>query len=91
MHDLSAFQRDVLYVLAGNSGAKGLEIKKKLEKYYSEDVLHGRLYPNLNDLADKHYVQIEEADGRTNAYSLTDKGKQSLRARRQWEQQFVDF
>lgn len=85
MYALSAFQRDVLYVLAGLENPYGLAVKSELEAYYENDVNHGRLYPNLDELADRGYVEKGEIDRRTNSYELTDEGWQLLADRRQWE------
>ncbi|MDG5761937.1 helix-turn-helix transcriptional regulator, partial [Natronococcus sp. A-GB1] len=45
MYDLTAFQRDLLYVAAGLDEPHGLAIKEELENYYEKEVHHGRLYP----------------------------------------------
>jgi PadR family transcriptional regulator PadR len=85
MHDLSAFQRDVLYVLAGLETPYGLAVKSELETYYEGEVNHGRLYPNLDELVERGYVEKGEIDCRTNSYDLTDEGWQLLADRRRWE------
>ena len=57
MDDLTAFQRDVLYVIAGlGDEPHGLAIKDELEKYYDVDINHGRIYPKLDDLVDDGLV-----------------------------------
>lgn len=38
MYDMTSFQRDFLYVIAGLEQPHGLEIKGELETYYGEDV-----------------------------------------------------
>lgn len=86
MFDLTGFQRDCLFVVAGLGPTKGLAIKDELDEYYGEDVNHGRLYPNLDDLAEKGLVRIDEIDGRTNAYEASDRGMRELDARREWEE-----
>jgi DNA-binding PadR family transcriptional regulator len=53
MHDLTRFQRDLLYVIAGLDEPHGLAIKDELESYYETEIHHGRLYPNLDTLVDK--------------------------------------
>lgn len=56
MDDLTAFQRDLLYVIAGMEDdpyLHGLSVKNELEEHYSETVDHGRLYPNLDQLVEK--------------------------------------
>jgi len=45
---LTGFQRDLLYVIAGGTEQSGQEIKEELEPYYSTEINHGRLYPNLD-------------------------------------------
>ncbi len=90
MHDLTAFQRDVLYVLAGVDEAYGLAIKAELETYYEGDVNHGRLYPNLDDLVERGYVEKGQIDRRTNSYELTEAGKQVLTERREWENSYLE-
>lgn len=90
MHDLTAFQRDVLYVLAGIGPEKGLATKDELELYYEGEVNHGRLYPNLDTLVDMGLVSKGKQDERTNSYKLTRRGVQELKVRREWEEQYLD-
>jgi len=90
MHGLSAFQRDVLYVLAGLENPYGLAVKSELETYYEGEVNHGRLYPNLDELVDRGYVEKGEIDRRTNSYELTDEGRQLLADRRRWESEHLE-
>lgn len=89
MHDLTAFQRDVLYVLAGLDDAYGLAIKEELEEYYEGEVNHGRLYPNLDDLVDRGHVEKGQIDRRTNSYELTEQGERALSDRRSWEESYL--
>ena len=89
MHDLTAFQRDVLYVLAGLDEAYGLAIKAELEDYYEGEVNHGRLYPNLDDLVEQGLLDKGAHDQRTNCYTITDDGRQSLGRRRRWESEYL--
>ena len=85
MHDLTGFQRDLLYVIAGLDGPKGLAIKDTLDTYYGTEKNHGRLYPNLDALVEKGLVEKGRIDDRTNAYTLTQRGERELAARREWE------
>ncbi|TKX76241.1 PadR family transcriptional regulator, partial [Halorubrum sp. SD626R] len=41
MYDLTGFQRDLLYVVAGLDGPHGLAIKDELGDYYEEEIHHG--------------------------------------------------
>jgi DNA-binding PadR family transcriptional regulator len=89
MHDLTAFQRDQLYVIAGLDGARGVRIQDELEKYYMDDVQPGRLYPNLDKLVEKGLVNKEPINDRANSYSPTRRALRTLDARDEWEAQYV--
>jgi PadR family transcriptional regulator, regulatory protein PadR len=89
MYDLTGFQRDALYVIAGGDQLNGLAIKDELEDYYEKEVHHGRLYPNLDTLENKGLVEKGEVDRRSNYYALTARGQREIEARREWEEQYV--
>lgn len=90
MHDLTAFQRDSLYIIAGLGDPHGLAIADELAEYYEKDIQPGRLYPNLDTLVDKGLIEKTEADGRTNTYVGTTRGRRELEARWQWETQYME-
>ncbi|MFB6125279.1 MAG: helix-turn-helix transcriptional regulator [Halanaeroarchaeum sp.] len=90
MHDLTGFQRDLLFVVAGLDEPHGLAIKEELEKYYESEIHHGRLYPNLDTLVDKGLIDKGQRDQRTNYYTVTRRGRREIRARRDWESKYVD-
>lgn len=90
MHDLTGFQRDLLYVVGGLSEPHGLAIKEELESYYEGEIHHGRLYPNLDTLVDKGLVDKGELDQRTNYYTLTRRGNREIQDRVNWEEQYVE-
>ncbi|MFB6164733.1 MAG: PadR family transcriptional regulator [Haloarculaceae archaeon] len=90
MHDLTGFQRDLLYLVAGLEEPHGLAIKDEMETYYEDEVHHGRLYPNLDELVEKGLVEKGSKDRRTNVYSTTARGKRELEARRDWEDNWVE-
>ncbi|ELY64716.1 PadR family transcriptional regulator [Natrinema versiforme] len=79
--DLTGFQRDTLAAIArlerDAETSYGLAIKRRLEREYGE-VNHGRLYTNLDDLADDGLVEKSALDKRTNEYVLTDSGRALL-------------
>ena len=75
--DLTAFQANILFVLAEET-RYGLAIKRELETYYDSEVNHGRLYPNLDDLVELGLVEKSELDKRTNQYALTDEGYEAV-------------
>ena len=85
-YDLLGFQRDLLLVAAevdGEALPKGLRLMERLEARYSGAVNHGRLYTNLNKLEDEGLIESERVDGRTNAYQITDRGRELLAGRRE--------
>ncbi|QCW05323.1 PadR family transcriptional regulator (plasmid) [Natrinema pallidum] len=85
MPDLTGFQRDVLFVIAATEPVKGTKIKAEVEDYYGVEVNHGRLYPNLDELADSGLIEKGERDKRTNEYSLTGRREALLAQRQEWE------
>ncbi|WP_049912816.1 helix-turn-helix transcriptional regulator [Halococcus thailandensis] len=94
MKDLSGFQRDILYVIAGMGDGEyphGLSIKDELEQHYEREINHGRLYPNLDELVEMDLVEKGTIDRRTNSYTLTQRGHREIEDRREWENQYVDL
>jgi len=89
MYDLTGFQRDLLYVIAGGNQPHGLAIKEDLDDYYEKEIQHGRLYPNLDTLVEKGLVEKGELDRRTNFYKLTRRGQREIKARQGWEAQYT--
>lgn len=87
---LTGFQRDVLFVVAAIGPANGQDLKAELNQEYSDQVLHGRLYTNLDKLIDRGFVNRGAIDGRTNRYSLTDRARQTLESRNRWEQDCLE-
>jgi len=86
MFDLTAFQRDCLYVIQGLDEPKGLAVMDELEEYYESDINAGRLYPNLDELVDKGLVEKHQKDRRTNAYVPTRRGRREIKARAEWKE-----
>lgn len=72
---LSGFQRDVLREISAADGAPyGLALKQSLGGAYGEEINHGRLYPNLDELRDAGLLVKRQRDKRTNEYALTSLG-----------------
>ncbi len=82
-HELTAFQQNILAILA-EEPMYGLAVKRELESYYGNEVNHGRLYPNLDDLVDEGYVEKSELDKRTNQYALTEAGHGVVLGQIEW-------
>ncbi|AXR77481.1 PadR family transcriptional regulator [Natrarchaeobaculum sulfurireducens] len=90
MDDLTGFQRDLLYVIAGADQPSGQEVKDEIEEYYASEINHGRLYPNLDTLVNKGVVEKGQLDRRTNYYAITDAGFETIEDRREWEERYVN-
>lgn len=90
MHDLTGFQRDLMYVIAGLDDPHGLAIKEELEEYYEKEIHHGRLYPNLDTLVEKGLVEKSQKDRRTNEYAMTRRGNREIEARTEWETNYIE-
>lgn len=86
--ELTGFQRDLLYVIAGSDQPSGQTIRRELEEYI-ENINHGRLYPNLDKLVEYSLVQKGDQDQRTNYYEVTESGEELLTRRREWEDQYM--
>ncbi|WP_254534067.1 PadR family transcriptional regulator [Natrinema gelatinilyticum] len=89
MDDLTGFQRDLLYVIAGADQPSGQDIKDEIEQYYSSEINHGRLYPNLDTIVNKDLVEKGQLDRRTNYYAITDEGEQAVEDRHEWESRYI--
>lgn len=89
MDDLSGFQRDLLFAIAGEDRPSGQDVKDVIDTYYSSEINHGRLYPNLDTLVDMGLVEKGQLDRRTNYYQLTAGGERAIAARREWESELV--
>lgn len=89
MHDLTSFQRDLLFAVAGKEAPHGLAVKEVMEEYYENEIQHGRLYPKLDTLAEKGLIDKGKIDRRTNSYDLTKRGRREIDARLDWQEQHV--
>lgn len=85
MNDLTAFRRDLLYVICRRNRPHGLALKDALEEYHDGEINPGRLYPNLDRLVEKGLVEKGQRNARTNVYTLTEEGRRSIQRRREWE------
>jgi DNA-binding PadR family transcriptional regulator len=81
--NLTAFQQNILTILS-EEPMYGLAIKRQLEEYYGDEVNHGRLYPNLDDLVEEGLVEKSQLDKRTNEYALTDAGEGAVLDQLEW-------
>ncbi|MFC7079285.1 helix-turn-helix transcriptional regulator [Halorussus caseinilyticus] len=82
--DLHGFQRDVLFAVRAlerdGDPPRGLRVKRRLEATYYEEVHHGRLYQNLDTLAEQNLIAKGAKDGRANEYATTEAARTILDA-----------
>ena len=90
MFELTGFQRDLLYVIAGSDRPSGQQIKESISEDVGE-VNHGRLYPNLDTLVERGLVDKGQHDRRTNFYQISEAGKEAIVERRRWEDRYVSL
>ncbi len=86
--NLTGFQRDLLYIIAGHHKPSGQAIRRELEQW--TDVGHGQLYTNLDVLVERSLIEKGSKDKRTNYYAITDVGLTLLRHRREWEDRYLN-
>lgn len=90
LFDLTGFQRDLLVVIAGLDRPSGQTIKENIEDDADIDINHGRLYPNLDTLVNREFVEKGQLDRRTNYYEITETGTEALRERDAWEREYLE-
>jgi len=88
MFELTGFQRDLLYVIAGLGRPSGQMVRREIEKHV-DNVNHGRLYPNLDTLVDYGLVEKGRHDQRTNYYELAPEGRELIEQRKEWEDEYI--
>lgn len=89
--ELTAFQRDAIAVVSSLERPIGLEVRDALSDVYGEKVEHGRLYPNLDTLAERGLVDKSEKDGRSNRYVLTPDGRRAMLSDLAWREYAAGF
>lgn len=89
VHQMTAIQRDLLFVLNGMEKPHGQDIKDELKRSQDRSLNDARVYTNLNELAERDLLAKGKKDGRTKEYELTEEGRQQLYARIKWERQYV--
>jgi len=90
MDDLTGFQRDLLYVIAGADQPSGQDVKDEIEQYYSSEINHGRLYPNLDTVVNKGTRRERTTRQAHKLLRNTDEGEQAIEDRYEWESQYID-
>lgn len=80
LEDVSSFQQTLLFAIASLKDPSGQEIKEYIRgRYTDREAKHGRLYPNLDTLAELGLVERGQRNRRTNEYTITTEGIEYLR------------
>ncbi|WP_144905668.1 helix-turn-helix transcriptional regulator [Halobellus captivus] len=90
MQELTAFQRDLLFVLSSLEPTDGTQLKRELERAKYSSVLSGRLYHNLDILVEKSLIRKNTGAGRANEYRLTRPGSAVIRDHHEWQDQYLN-
>jgi DNA-binding PadR family transcriptional regulator len=85
VHQLTGFQRDLLYCAASLDDPYGLEIGREVEQYSSLELNNGRLYQNLNTLAERGLIKKKRKNDRTILYMITSEAEKIIENRQKWE------
>ena len=85
LESLTAFQRDLLAIVADNEGATGSALQDQAEEARREDITNGSLYRNLDKLVDEGYVEKRKTKP-SNSYFLTEEGRNRLEDDLRWRQ-----
>jgi len=86
LFELTAVQRDLLFIIAECDQPSGQTIKACFEAETDTTVSEGQIYPNLDTLVEMGSVEKGQLDRRANYYMLTERGVRWLRQRQSWEQ-----
>lgn len=81
---LPAIQRDFLVILAREGPQYGLQIKDTLELHQQTNISSGRLYSNLDELAEKGLITKGKFTDRRNRYEISDHGERVLQNYHSW-------
>jgi DNA-binding PadR family transcriptional regulator len=91
MHNLSAFQRDLLVSIHEMGPTAGQTLRNHIEERWGEKINHSRLYPNLDELAALNLIRINKDTGaRYNEYELMPLGRREIDAHREWVDDHFD-
>lgn len=86
MNDLSAFQRDILFLVAGLDNPTSHELKNHMEKYRESGVTIERIEPNVRSLKNKNLISEHS---NTEGYTITNSGIHNIWSRREFEKELI--
>lgn len=90
MRTLHALQREMLVLVADYGDPCGQDIKRELEEYHDATIRSEQLYHHLDSLCERGFVEKHHADGRTNAYVITDAGREWLERQTNWVHSHIE-
>ncbi|MDB2260618.1 PadR family transcriptional regulator [Halorubrum ezzemoulense] len=81
--DLSATQRDLLWILSQTGPSESRSLYHTLADYYTDGIDHSRICGSLQELIERDFVTKQTHD--TTEYQLTEPGRRALSARQAWQ------
>ncbi|MYL66698.1 MULTISPECIES: PadR family transcriptional regulator [Halorubrum] len=81
--DLSATQRDLLWILSQTGPSESRPLYYTLADYYTDGINHSRICDILGELVERDFVTKQTHD--TTEYQLTEPGRRALSARQAWQ------
>lgn len=85
LHELTAFQRDLLTAIMRLDDPSGLDAKRALEAAYDTSMTHGRVYPALAGLVEDGLLAKRVLNSRRHAYEVTEHGRRRLVGHNDWQ------
>jgi len=82
---LSAYHRDLLWVLSQTDPTESLQLKRALITHYTDHIDHAQFCDVLSDLVDDNLVAKHPGDHHPVEYKLTEHARRALQARRTWQ------
>lgn len=83
-HNLTDFQRDLLFAVADLDDAYGLAIKRKLEDQYDRKIFNSYLCQNLDILVHKGLLEKGQNGCPITRYTPSSRGTREVDKRRSW-------
>lgn len=83
--ELTALQRDILYVVANEDGITGVEVRRKIEDLYDTDYRRATIYDAIRELRKEGLVQVTDESGRSKLVGITVRGMSAIESHHMWE------
>jgi len=89
LHDYTALERDMCFLLAEHDDPSGHDLGDPLDELYSSGASQSSVYPVLKTLRSDGLVEKRESEGYGSAYVLTEAGREAVREYSEWVEERV--